>query len=278
MKYETNRPITLLEALTLMAPDSSKTTLRTWLKAGRVSVDGTVEKVGSTILTAGQQITLGVKEKIMEEGIKVLYEDSHIIAIEKPEGMLSVSTEFEKGHTAHAILKNKFRPKKVYVVHRLDQDTSGVMIFALNEKTKEMLKKIFEKHDIERHYIAIIEGALEQPKGTWECYLAEDANYRVFKTNNPDKGQRAITHYEVVATNKKYSKLDVTLETGRKNQIRVHCQLSGHPVVGDNKYDSAVDPLRRLCLHARYLSFIHPITGKKIVLESPEPERFKKLI
>lgn len=279
MKYTSPNNTTLLEALSQLAPQSSKTTLRSWLKDGRVEIDGKMQKIGSTPVTAGQTITVGAKpQRALEDGLKIIYEDDHIVAIDKPEGMLSVSTDFEKGRTAHALLKNKYRPRKVYVVHRLDQDTSGVMIFALNEKTKELLKKTFEKHDIERSYTAIIEGQLEEPKGTWKCLLLEDENYFVRRTTNPEKGKMAITHYEVEATNDRFSRLKLTLETGRKNQIRVHCQLAGHPIVGDNKYDAVENPIRRLCLHAHLLAFEHPITHKQLRFESPVPEKFKRVV
>lgn len=278
MKYTSPNNTTLLEALGQLSPKSSKTTLRSWLKEGRVSIDGKMQKIGATPLTTGQTVTVSAKPRVTEEGLRIIYEDDHIVAIEKPEGMLSVSTDFEKGHTAHAILKNKYRPRKVFVVHRLDQDTSGVMIFALNEKAKDLLKKIFEKHDIERSYTAIIEGQLEEDTGTWKCLLTEDANYFVKKTSNPEKGKLAITHYEVQAKNEKFSRLKLTLETGRKNQIRVHCQLAGHPIVGDNKYDAVENPIRRLCLHAHLLAFTHPITKKQLRFESPVPESFKRVI
>lgn len=278
MKYTSPHNTTLLEALGHLSPNSSKTTLRSWLKEGRVAINGKPQKVGSTPVTTGQTVTVSAKTRVLDDGLRIIYEDDHIVAIDKPEGMLSVSTDFEKGHTAHALLKKKFRPRRVYVVHRLDQDTSGVMIFALNEKTKDLLKKTFEKHDIERSYTAIIEGHLDDDKGTWECLLAEDANYFVHKTNNPEKGKLAITHYEVEAKNEKFSRLKLTLETGRKNQIRVHCQLAGHPIVGDNKYDAVENPIRRLCLHAHLLAFTHPITKKQLRFESPVPEKFKRVI
>lgn len=279
MKYTSPTNTTLLEALGQLAPKSSKTTLRSWLKDGRVTINGKTHKIATTPVLEGQNIEVNPKPaRVLEEGLKIIYEDDHIVAIDKPEGMLSVSTNFEKGKTAHALLKNKYRPRKVYVVHRLDQDTSGVMIFALSEKAKEALKEVFEKHDIERAYTAIIEGHLEESEGTWKCLLFEDANYFVRKTSNPEKGKMAITHYQVQATNDKFSRLKLELETGRKNQIRVHCQIAGHPIVGDNKYDAVENPIRRLCLHAHLLAFVHPITKKQLRFESPVPEKFKRVI
>ena len=191
--------------------------------------------------------------------------------------MLSVATAFDKTNTAHSVLKAQFKPRQVYVVHRLDQDTSGVMLFALKENCFEAMKKIFEKHDIDRVYYAIVEGNLDSSSGTWQSYLYEDANYHVHSTTSAQTGELAITHYEVKAANKHYSLLELKLETGRKNQIRVHCQQAGNPVVGDKKYGATKNPLKRLGLHAYMLAFVHPSTHKKKIFTSPLPEVFLKI-
>ncbi len=278
MKLQLDKDLPLLEALALLAPQSSKTTLRSWLKEGRVVVDGHVEKVGSKLIKKDQILTIGGKPSPTIEGLRILYEDSHLIVIDKPNGLLSVAASFEKEKTAHAILKNHYRPRKIYVVHRLDQDTSGIMLFAFSDKAYEKLKKTFEEHDIEREYIAILEGRINETKGQWESYLYEDENYKVHETLDPDLGRLAITHFEVVDTNKYYSLVKFKLETGRKNQIRVQCKAAGHSVVGDIKYGAISNPLRRLCLHAQRLSFKHPITGKEMDFASPVPKEFNKLI
>lgn len=141
MKVQLNNDLPLLEALVLLAPDSSKTTLRSWLREERVLVDGIIEKMGSKLIQKNQVVSLGPKPAPTIEGLTILYEDSHLIVIDKPSGLLSVAAPFEKGKTAHAVLKNHYKPRKVYVVHRLDQDTSGVMIFAFSEQAYEKLKK-----------------------------------------------------------------------------------------------------------------------------------------
>lgn len=278
MKLQLDNDQTLLEALAVLSPDSSKTTLRSWLKEGRVYVDGIVEKLGSKLIKKHQIVTLGAKAAPVINGLRILYEDSHLIIIDKPSGLLSVAAAFEKGKTAHAILKNHYRPRKVYVVHRIDQDTSGVMLFAFSEKAYEMLKKTFAEHDIVREYIAVVEGHLSQAQGVWESYLYEDDNYVVHETSDPNCGRLAMTHYEVLQENKLYSLVKFTLETGRKNQIRVQCKAAGHSIVGDLKYGAVRNPVRRLCLHARRLAFKHPITGKEMHFETELPKEFKKLI
>jgi len=268
----------LLKILSEIAPDSSKTTLRSWIKDGRVTVDDQVITIANHIVSKGQKISVNNKKSFAERRLPILYEDSHLVAIEKPEGLLSVATTFEKTETAHSILKKHYFPRKVQVVHRIDQDTSGVMLFALSDEGYEGLKALFASHDIERSYCAIVEGNVIPLQGIWKSYVYEDANYVVHSTQNPEKGSVAITHYRVASISPRYSRLVLTLETGRKNQIRVHCQDHKHPIVGDKKYGSTIDPVRRLCLHAASLAFIHPVNGKKLEFISPIPEVFKKLV
>lgn len=278
MKYLATQNMTLIEALILLAPDSSMTTLRSWIKEGRVLVDDVPTKQAKAIVQQGQLITLSARRRFAPGNISILYEDHHIVVVDKPEGMLSVASLFEKGETVHAFLKGKYRPKTVYPVHRLDQDTSGVMLFALSEKAREVLKDIFARHAIDRIYAAIVEGNVQPKSGTWTSYQFEDANYYVHNTTDSEKGKMSITHYEVKGNAKNYTLLELKLETGRKNQIRAHCQMAGHSVVGDKKYGSQKDPVKRLCLHAQYLAFQHPITGKKMEFSSPLPEIFGKVI
>lgn len=271
------KPVTLIDRLSSQFPDSSKTTLRSWIKDGRVTVDGKVAKKASTEIHTDQKVALGARIRFVGNGVRLIYEDSNIVIIDKPTGLLSVSTAFEKKETAHAVLKDSFRPKKVFVVHRLDQDTSGVMAFALDEYTYEKLKEDFEKHLIQRQYIAVVERKMEESEGTWQSYLFEDANYVVHSTSDPKKGTLAITHYECIARSSRYSMLRLTLETGKKNQIRVHCQDAGHSVVGDKKYGARSNPLKRLGLHAELLAFRHPVTKKEMRFESEVPEIFDDL-
>ena len=268
----------LLDLLAKKSPNSSKTTLRSWIKEGRVTVDGQIAKQGNDPINKGQQIALTSKQHLIEGTLRIFYEDAHFVANEKPVGLLSVATAFDKTETAHALVKRHYHPHKVYVVHRIDQDTSGVMLFALSEDGYNNLKELFKEHDIQRSYYAVVEGKLSPPKGTWQSYLYEDSQYVVHSTDDPAKGTIAITHYEVQKTSPRYTLLKLTLETGRKNQIRVHCRESGCPVVGDKKYGAVTNPIKRLCLHAATLEFAHPITGKKMSFNSPIPEKFYSLL
>jgi 23S rRNA pseudouridine1911/1915/1917 synthase len=279
MKYTVLQEQNILDALALMSPEASKTTFRSWIKEERVSVDNEVVTTSKHVVTKGQVILLGARKKYASGGIKIIYEDRDIVVIEKPAGLLTVATAFEKEETVHGFLKNHYFPCKVHVVHRLDQDTSGVMLFALSIRAYEKLKEIFEKHDIERCYTAIVEGKMVEERGTWESQLVEDDNYVVHSTSPSNKeGRLAVTHYEVEQSYKRFSWLTLTLETGRKNQIRVQARDAGHPVVGDKKYGAQANPLNRLCLHAHLLAFEHPITKKKMRFESPIPSSFLNLL
>lgn len=277
MKYTAKQNLPILEVLAELSPLSSKTTLRSWLKEGRVSVDDTFTSDPHAIVTEGQTLIVGPKRKYLAGDIQILYDDQDIIILDKPSGLLSVSAAFETGDTVHGILKKHYRTT-IYVVHRLDQETSGVMMFALNQDAFDKLKALFETHDIERSYTGIVEGKMESASGSWSSYLYEDSKYHVHSSNNPNQGRLAVTHYRTIATSKQYSRLCFNLETGRKNQIRVHCQQIGHSIVGDKKYGAHSSPIKRLCLHAHLLSFKHPRTGKVMRFESQAPKEFDRLV
>lgn len=273
-----SKKMTIIQYLTGKYPDSSLNRLKSWIKQGRVMIDSRLALNPKEVFTEKQHVRLLPPIKFLSNGVKVLYSDQHIVAIEKPKGLLSVKTKFETEKTAHAVLKKELRYGHVLAVHRLDQDTSGVMIFALSKRVQELLKKEFEKHHIKRSYAAIVRGFIDPVDGTLTNYLFEDKNYFVHVTENKKAAQLAISHYKTVGISKKFSWLDMQLETGKKNQLRVQLSYIGHPIVGDKKYGSEDNPLRRLCLHAYQLAFKHPITKKKMVFISPIPESFYRLV
>lgn len=278
MKLIAPTDLLLLEALALLSPQSSKNTLRSWVKEGRVEINGVPAKNASVAVLKDQEVTVGQKKKMVRPGLPILYEDHDLVIVNKPIGLLSVATAFEKGETVHALLKEHYHPRKVFIVHRLDQDTSGVMVFALNQDMCEKMKDLFEIHAIERAYTAIVEGEMSSPSGTWKSYMYEDSQYFVHETQDETKGRIAITHYKTIAAAKRYSWLELRLETGRKNQIRVHCKSAGHPVAGDRKYGGQTSPVKRLCLHAHLLGFKHPFTKKFLSFEAPPPDEFYRLV
>ena len=166
MKLVAKENMSLMEALGELSPQSSKTTLRSWIKEGRVNVDGLPVKKGDVTILEGQQVELGSRPRFAQAGVRILYDDQHLVIIDKPSGILSVSTAFEKGETAHAFFKAKYKPRRVHVVHRLDQDTSGVMLFAFTETLRDSIKKTFEKHEIDRIYYAVVEGSVAEEAST----------------------------------------------------------------------------------------------------------------
>lgn len=278
MKLIATNPTSLLEALTTLCPSSSKSTLRSWIKEDRVQVNQNSNVIHSTMVQPGDVITVGAKKRFIDEQVELIYDDRDLIVVNKYEGLLTVASAFENEKTLHGLLKHHYRPCRIYPVHRLDQDASGVIVFAKNERAREGLKSIFEKHAIERTYYAIVEGVPEHTKGIWSSYQWEDANYCVHNSNDPSKGKEAITHYEVKSSKKSRALLEIKLETGRKNQIRAHCNWKGHPIVGDKKYGSKTNPGKRLCLHAYSLGFAHPISGAPLFFCAPLPPLFTQYL
>ena len=276
MKFAVPEEMTVLHALRELSPESSQNTLRSWIQKGRVTIGGKTALRANALLVKGQELVVKSKSHFIEQDVKVLFKDEHVIVVEKPEGMLSVATDFQIRGTLHDILKRRFHAQRIFPVHRLDRETSGVMVFAYTNAARVGLKKQFAEHTIERMYAAVIEGALAEKTGIWKSRLTEDDLYFV-KSTNAESGRIAITHYQVLHQTPKFSFLKLRLETGRKNQIRVHCSEAGHPIAGDKKYGAQGEgPLKRLGLHACLLAFEHPVKGKKMTFESPIPEIFYK--
>ena len=207
--------------------------------------------------------------------IKILYEDKFIIIVSKPPKLLTISTDKEKEKTMyHQVLtyvKQKHKSNKIFIVHRLDKDTSGILIFAKDEITKRKLQENW--NEVKRYYIALVEGNLKKTQDTIKSYLKETKTLLTYSTKDKS-GKLAITKYKVIKENKNYSLLDIEILTGRKNQIRVHMKDINHPIVGDKKYDSKTNIINRLGLHAYKIVFKHPITKKELVIEDKVPTAF----
>src|ERR1700722_8759097 len=257
MNYIVNDDLSLLEALEIHYPESSKRTLQNWIKCGRITIDGISQIKVNSLIRKGQTLTLEKKEVTQSAmGIPILYQDRWMIVIDKPAGLLSVPAD-KNEHNAFHLLKLGLKSRSLLPVHRLDQETSGVLLFARSKLAEEKFNLLFERHDLEREYLAMVEGHLPYKTGIWESYLREKENYSVEVTTST-LGKKAITHYEVIHQSKKFSYLRLKLETGRKHQIRVQAAHVGYPLVGDKRYGSLINPFKRLCLHAYSLSFIHP--------------------
>ncbi|MFA6119180.1 MAG: RluA family pseudouridine synthase [Parachlamydiales bacterium] len=279
LKKEITEQISLLNALKLFYPDSSNKTLRDILNNKRVSVDNVVCYKANLLLNPGQIVSIGPIIKPLSFGLKILFEDKHIVIINKPLVLLSVPTDTNKEANILSILRKYFKTNEIFAVHRIDKETSGVMIFAKGEECQEKLDEMFKNHDFKRVYHAIVQGNVINDEGTWESRLVELGNFQVVSTKNEEEGKLAITHYKVLKRSKNYTYLELTLETGRKHQIRVHCKDFGHPIAGDKRYGTkGCDPISRICLHAYLLEFIHPFTNKKMAFVAQIPSRFEKVI
>ena len=215
-------------------------------------------------------------------GVQILFEDADILVVEKPAGLLTIATEREKRRTLYALLADHVRGRRgragLYIVHRLDREASGLLVFARSKAAQEDLQGQFKVHSAVRTYVVVTEGRMAQDAYTLQSYLAENAAYRCYSTPDPAKGRWAVTHVKVLRRSSRRTLVEAHLETGRKHQIRVHLTDLGHPIVGDRVYGGPGDPIRRLALHAVCLAFTHPRTGNPLEFHSPPPASFKKLV
>ncbi len=274
----------LLPFLISRMEDKSRTTIKSLLSHRQVSVNRRVITQFNFNLQKGDEVSITwakVPQITRYKGLQILFEDQYLIVIEKDAGLLSMATEKEKEMTAYSILSEHIKKEdpanRIFIVHRLDRETSGVMLFAKSEKIQEELQKHWNETIEERTYIAVTEGMVEQPNGIIVSYLHESKALIVYSRQNPEAGQKAVTRYKVLKKNNEFSMLKVNPETGRKNQIRVHMKELGHCIIGDKKYGAIKNPIHRLGLHALVLSFVHPVVGEVMRFESVIPGSFRKL-
>ncbi|WP_430788274.1 RluA family pseudouridine synthase [Virgibacillus flavescens] len=280
--YTVKEPMELLPFLLSVMESRSRNSVKSILTRGQVSIEDNAITKHNYQLETGQIVTIQ-KNKVAKKvnkmtGFSIIHEDKDIIVINKEAGLLSIANEREKDLTAISQLMDYVRiehsKNRIFIVHRLDRDTSGVMVFAKNEKVKQKLQNNWKTIVKERTYMALVEGAVKKSAGTITSWLKESKTYVVYSSQKDGDGERAVTHYKTVQSNKSYSLLKVNLETGRKNQIRVHMNDMGHPVVGDKKYGSGTNVIGRLGLHANVLAFEHPRTGKIERFEAEVPKPF----
>lgn len=299
--YKVNRSDELLEFL-LRKCNTSRNNVKSLLARKQVLVNGSVVtqynfalakddevKISKTPVqgNAGAQRGGSVAKQPRapkREPLKILYEDEDFIAVEKPAGLLSVESDKETDCAFTRVfeyLQKQEKTVRPFILHRIDKETSGVLIFAKNIKLHSILKMHWNELVVTREYYAVVEGVPEEKQGEIISYLKENKNNLMYSTQDPT-GQKAVTKYTVVSENANYALLRVQIETGRKNQIRVHMQSIGHPVVGDDKYGQTEtgrvkDPLKRLGLHASRLSFQHPVTKELLTFNAPLPPAFRAL-
>ena len=276
---------TLMQCLEAKLTDHKRTSIKALMKYNQVALNSMPTSQFDQPVHAGDTLSVNFTRRVVvfsHPRIKLVYEDNDIIVINKGSGILSVSTDNVKDGTAYSILRDYLKKKDprlmLFVVHRLDRDTSGLMMFAKNVEAKEAMQHNWNNMVLGRRYVAVVEGKVEQEEGVVKSYLAETSQFEVYSTQNPDEGQLAITRFKRLQCNNGYSLMELSLDTGRKNQIRVHMKDLGHPIVGDRKYGAKASPIHRLGLHARTLHFAHPVTKKEMLFETPIPSRFLSLL
>ena len=276
---------TLLAFVEKRLADHSKTKVKSMLKHNQFAVNSMPTSQFDTPLEDGDKVSVNFTKSFRvfsSPRIKLVYEDNDILVINKGYGVLSMGTDNIKEGTAYSIMREYVKysdPRaKVFIVHRLDRDTSGLMMLAKTMEAKDTMQHNWNNMVLNRKYVAVVEGVIPDDEGVVKSYLAETAQFEVYSTQDPTKGQLAITRYKVLKRSSGYTLVELELDTGRKNQIRVHMKDLGHPIVGDRKYGASSSPIRRLALHARTLRFVHPITRKEMNFELPVPTRFAGLV
>ena len=274
---------TLLPFLLLRVRDKSRNTVKGLLSRRQVLVDGEVVTRFDAPLAPGQRVELLPKDSAgaAELPFPILYEDTGLIAVDKPAGLLSMGNERERRRTAYRAVSDYVKARepgrRIFIVHRLDRDTSGVLVFAKDEKLKRALQDNWENVVKKRGYLAAVEGTLPRWEGMVRSYLHETATHLVYSGPMGRQAKEAVTRYRMVAENRGYTLAAVEIDTGRKNQIRVHMQDLGCPIAGDRQYGAQTDPMGRLALHADVLVLTGPRTRKVLTLRAPLPITFRRL-
>jgi 23S rRNA pseudouridine1911/1915/1917 synthase len=268
-------------------PNEKKKQIRTWLKFQAVTVNGRPVSQFNHPLAIGDTVSIrsdrfAIPKTTLPSGIKIFFEDASLLVIEKPTNLLSIASEAEPEKTAYFQLTDYLRQshtrskERVWIVHRLDRETSGLMVFAKTSEAKETLQKNWDT--FEKKYEAVVEGHLPQESGTFESDLDESNPFKVFIRPASSLTRHAITHYRLLKKNRHCSLVELTLETGRRHQLRVQLSAVGCPIVGDEKYGAKTDPAKRLGLHSCFLRFPHPLSKQELLFTCPLPKALAKLV
>ena len=277
--YVVDREAPLLDWM-LSALPGSKTKIKATLQGHGIKVNGKLVTQFDFPLKPGMKVSVSKSKKndtFKSRYVNIVYEDRWLVVVEKKTGILSMAA----GHSSlnvKSVLDDYFKRTRqkctAHVVHRLDRDTSGLMIYAKDMQTEQLLERDWHGTVYDRRYVAVVSGEMEEDEGTIANWLKDNKAYVTYSSPVDNGGKYAVTHFHTLRRTTEHSLVEFRLETGRKNQIRVHTSDMGHPVCGDIKYGNGDDPLHRLCLHAYVLCFHHPVTGKPMEFETPVPAQF----
>jgi 23S rRNA pseudouridine1911/1915/1917 synthase len=266
----------LYARLAALHPGASRRRLKQWLEASRVRVNGAIVRRGDVLIDVGDRVELtAAVPAAAPPPLRIVHEDAAILVIDKPPGLLTIATEHERERTAYRLLRDWIAARhgalaRLFVVHRLDRETSGLIVFAKSAAAKHALQAQFAARAVERVYVALVDGTVGRPEGTMRSRLAEDRALRVRPVKGANAGREAITRFRVLERRPDATLLELRLVTGRRGQIRAQLAAAGHPIAGDRAYGSRRDPLGRIALHATRLAFTHP-DGGRASFESPPP-------
>lgn len=287
MVGESPEEIRLLDFLSANFPDRKRTGLKQMLAHRQVKVGGNIVTQATRPLVAGEEVLVNLNREFREfyhRRLRIVYEDDHVIVVHKGYGLLSMADDSARtAETAYSILrdylKNEHPGNKLFIVHRLDRDTSGLMLFAKTIEAKEALQHNWNNMVLERKYLCVVEGVPEPVEGTVRSYLSENSRHEVYSMPDDSQGGKlAVTRYRTLGVRGGFTLVECELDTGRKNQIRVHMKQLGTPISGDRRYGGAPSPIHRMALHAQSLKFVHPITRRQMSFSTPVPDSFHRLV
>jgi len=283
--FKVTEPVELMTFLLSKMGGMSRNSVKSLLAHRQVMINNVVTTQYNLQLQPEDRVQVNSSRgniELTHPKLRIIFEDQYLIVVEKKEGLLTVTTGSNDETTAFSILKTYVKKSsplnKIYVVHRLDLETSGVIMFAKTKEVQMILRDNWHNIVTRRIYVALVEGKMEKEEDTLVSWLTEnEKSLKMHSSPVDDGGKQAVTHYRCIKSNDNYSLLEIELETGRKNQIRVHMQGIGHPIIGDRKYGSGINPIDRLGLHARLLAFYHPVTTEIVSFETPVPKEFLQI-
>lgn len=281
-EYTATEPGQLMPFLIKTFPDKSRTTIKSWLAHRQVTVNNRICTLNSEPLQPGDLVVISTgrgSEPLRHPMLRVVFEDDHLIVIDKRNGLLSMGTDKEQAKTAYYILSTHVKrtdpDARIFILHRLDRETSGLMVFAKSERVQETMQRNWKDMVVMRRYVAVVEGVMPRDEGMIDAPLADNKARKVYVAHGDD-GEKAVTRFKVLSRGRSHTLVELELETGRKNQIRAHMEYIGYPVAGDIKYGGHPSRAGRVCLHAYKLYIIHPVTGQELRFDTRIPQIFEQ--